>query len=168
MSLTQTHKMEPDRFLTMAVNILHRTFIDGSRNDAKRSFREISAGKQVHLVRVKMEDESELIIDIALDSSEFIGKLNFAAFKHILQVMLVKISKQLQEDPGQLNIFTDTESGNMIFHLPGVMVDGENINIMVLGVNKGAPGSVILMLQFIDSKQFVPQAQAGSAQKDLP
>lgn len=163
MNQYQDHNMEPEKFITIAVNILHKSLIDSSRDEAKRLFLEVRGGKAAHLVRVRMEDSSELNIDLALDSSEYQGKLNYAAFKNSVQAMLVRIAKQVQNGE-DLNIFTDQESGDVIFHLPGVVDDGEHVNMLVLGTARSAPGTLILKLQYLDVSQFMQTSEPEEAE----
>lgn len=165
MSQYQSHALEPEKLITIAVNLLHSAFIDSSRDDAKRLFLEVKGGNTAHLVRIKMEDDSELGVDLALDYSEYLGKLNYAAFKNVLQAMLVRIAKQVQGDD-KLNVFTDTESGNILFNLPGVMQDDEHLNMLVLGAERSVPGAVTLKLQFLDVSQFISEADEEHAQDE--
>ena len=157
MNQYQNSAMEPEKFITIAVNLLHRSFIDSPRDEAKRLFAEIKAGKTIHLVRIKLEDTSELAVDLALDCSEYVGKLNYAAFKNVMQAMLVCIAKQVQSK-AELNVFTDAETGNIIFNLPGVVEDDEHVNMLVLGAQREVPGAVTLKLQFLDVSQFIEES----------
>ena len=156
----QSHTFEPDKFITIAVNLLHKVFVDSSRDEAKRLFLKVKGGDTAHLVRIKMEDDSELDMKLSLDHSEFLGKLNYAAFKNVLQAMLARIAQQVQGG-GELDVFTDEETGSILFNLPGMMQDGEHLNMLVLGADLAEQGAVTLKLQFLDVSQFVEETKEG-------
>ena len=157
MAQFQNHSIEPAKLLTAAVNILHQHFFVANRADAKRLYNEISEGKIVPVTRVKMDDDSELRIDITLDRSEYTGKLNFGIFKQILNGQLALVADRLKNN-GDLKLFSD-QSGNMIFHIPAIVEAEDSLNVMVLGIDKLQPGVLVLKPQFLDPQQFVKEEE---------
>ena len=154
MSNFQSHSMSAVKFLTVSTNILHKTFVEGSRTSAKAVFSAIFDGKRAGLITVKMEDDSESRFDVTLDHSEFRGKLNFGVFKSILTHMLLQISDYVKSEK-EVQVFTDEESGRILFGLPGILENKGEVNALVLGADMTSPGTVNLMLQFVDPDQFL-------------
>jgi hypothetical protein len=151
--------MSTDKFLTVATNILHKAFIEGSRTTAKAVFTTIFDGKRASLVTLKMDDDSESRFDITLDHSEFSGKLNFGLFKSVLSHMLVQIAEYVKSGK-EIPVFTDENTGNVLFGLPGVFEKEGDVNALLLGADLKSPGLVNLQLQFVDPEQFL--------QRDVP
>ncbi len=71
MSTYQNFSLSPDRFMTMSGNVLLKAFLEATRADAKRLFKDISEGKRVRLINVRLDDDTELRFDLHLDHSEF-------------------------------------------------------------------------------------------------
>ncbi|MFT5483630.1 MAG: hypothetical protein ACI9GW_002288 [Halieaceae bacterium] len=160
MSNFQSHSMSTAKFLTVSTNILHKAFVEGSRTSAKAVFSAIFDGKRAGLITVKMEDDSESRFDVTLDHSEFRGKLNFGIFKSVLTHMLVQISDYVKSEK-EVPVFTEEESGRVLFGLPGIFENKGDVNALVLGADMTSPGTVNLMLQFVDSDQFLRAADDG-------
>jgi len=164
MAQNQSHTIPRDQFLTIAVNLLYKAFLENRRTEAKNVFRDMAAGKVVHLTTVQMEDRAQVRFDIALDHTQFCGKLNFGAFRASLAVLVAQLSDALRAGK-DIKVFSDQGNpDNIIFGLSAhTEVDGD-VNIMVLGVDfSPARGSVELRLQYLDPAQFVPESQIAPA-----
>ncbi|MEE4191018.1 MAG: hypothetical protein V2I66_05535 [Halieaceae bacterium] len=159
MSTFQNFSMAPDRFMTMAGNVLFKGLLEASRANAKRIFNEISEGKRVQLMNVRLDDDTELRFDLLLDHSEYRGdRLNFRGFREGLASLISAMSEALK---GETNIPVFNEQGgrSMLFGIPGVTQAGEQVNVLMLAANMREPGCVQLKLQYMEPGQF--QAQAG-------
>lgn len=161
MASYETHTLSTEKFLTVATNILHKTFAESPRTTAKNVFTTIFDGKRASLVKLKMEDDSESRFDLSLDHSEFRGKLNFGVFKSILVNMLVQLAEHVQAAK-EIPVFTDEDSGNVLFGLPGFFESKGDVNALLLGADLNSPGVVNLTLQFVDPEQFFKAADAGT------
>lgn len=153
-----TQSLAPEKLLTVAANLLHKAFIDSSRAEAKRVFREIAAGKSVAVAKLAMEDGSELTVHISLDSSEMRGTPSFSRFRDIVLAMLIRIAKQIEEAQ-DLHLFREQESSQMLFNLPGFEfseVDGQAtlVNVVVLGIKQVQAGEITLNLMYLEPGQF--------------
>ena len=150
-----TQSIPQEQFLTMAGNLLHRAFVDSTRTKAKSIFREIAAGKIVPLTSVEMEDKSTVRFDITLDHSEYLGSINFGAFRSSVAVLIASLGENLKKEE-QIKVFTEQDNPNaMIFGVTAVTQESKEPNIMVLGANmaSGNP-SVLLKLMYINHEQF--------------
>ena len=52
MSQLETQSISREQFLTICTNMLYRAFVQASRTDAKKLFREISDGRPVRLTKL--------------------------------------------------------------------------------------------------------------------
>ena len=89
----------------MSANLLHKAFQESTRTQSKNLFRELEKGHTVALTQVKMEDESLLRFDLAIDCTEFRGNLNFGAFKASVGVLIANLARAL-EDGKELPVYS--------------------------------------------------------------
>lgn len=154
MSDFRNYKIPPNQFLTIATNVLFKALLDSSRTAAKNIFKSISEDKRVSVLDVRMEEEADVRFDLALDHSEYRGgKLNFTAFRDSVTVLVGALSDNLRAQ-NDTPVFTEQDNGSMLFGVPGVTRCGEQLNVMMLGVDLRGPGSVLLTLQYLDPAQF--------------
>lgn len=150
----QDHRIKPAQLLTACANALHRSFIDASRVEAKRLFRDIDDGRQVPLVELALDDDSVLRFELQLDRRHYQGGLNFSGFRRLLGLLLYRIGERLQQQEPDLGLMNDDSGRRLLFHIPAVEAHGESFNILTLGVDVSAPGVAILQLMFMDPSQY--------------
>lgn len=162
MSQFQNYKVSPANFLTIATNVLYKTLLEAPRTTSKNIFKAVNDGRRVALLDVRMEEDADVRFDLALDHSEYRGdRLNFAAFRNSLTLLVGTLSETLQKE-ADVPVFTEQQDGSMIFGVPGVTQVNEHVNVLVLGVNLRGPGRVLLKLQYIDPGQFESQQQQSA------
>ena len=154
MSKYQQHTLSRDKFLTVANNVIYKSLLEAQRASAKNIYRAVSEGKRVALMTIRMDEESESRFDLTLDHSEFRGKLNFGAFRSSVQALVGSVSEVLQSEK-KITTFTDGDSGNVLFGVPGFTQQGEQFNALMLVVDVGVAGTVLLRLQYMNPGQFV-------------
>jgi hypothetical protein len=154
-----TQALPQRQFLLVAANLIHRCLLAPSRAEAKQRFRSLESGQLLALPPIEMEDKTHARFGLAFDHSEFVGKLNFSAFRSSLEVLLANLVQQIKAEQ-DLKTFSAQEQGEaMIFGVTGVTVDGGQPNVMVLGSEPDARGdATILRLMYLDPEQFAPQA----------
>jgi hypothetical protein len=155
MSTNSTQSIPQDKFLTMAANLLYKAFLDSSRTKAKNIYKEMVAGKLIPLTTVQMEDKSTVRFNVALDYSEYRGKLNFGAFRSSLSMLISSLGESLRKEE-EVTVFSAHQDPNaMIFGVTAVTREGNDPNVMVLGADmSGDTPSITLKLMYIDHKQF--------------
>ena len=153
-----------DQFLTIAVNLLYKAFLENRRTEAKNVFRDMATGRTVHLTNVVMEDKSQVRFDVALDHSEYRGKLNFGAFRASLAMLVAQLSDALRAGK-DIKVFSEQNNpDNVVFGLSAATEDEGEVNVMVLGADSNAArGSIVLRLQYLDPALFAAEAQATPA-----
>jgi hypothetical protein len=163
MSSFKNYSMPPERLLVVAGNVLAKCVLEAQRADAKRIFNDIQAGKRVPLVNVRMDDETEVKFDVALDHSEFRGtRLNFRAFRNSLAGLVHGLGENLKRETA-VPVFTEERSGAMLFAVPGFTRVEGHVNVMMLSINLREPGCVQTKLLYMDPDQFTAKEEGQDA-----
>jgi len=155
MASFESQTIARDKFLLIAVNLLHRALVAPTRTRCKRAYRELAAGRAVALPAVEMEDRSTARFAVALDSSEFRGRLNFGAFRASLEPLVTNLARALREHR-EIPVFdAQSPGGGSIFGVTGATdVTGE-VNVLVLGTGAARPdGVMMLRLMYLNPSQF--------------
>ncbi|GAB5451987.1 MAG: hypothetical protein Hals2KO_23150 [Halioglobus sp.] len=152
-----------NQFLLVAGNLLHRALLEPTRAEAKQRFRGLQDGRSLALQTVQMEDGSHARFGVALDYSEFRGRLNFGAFRASVQTLVGNISDALKEEREVKTFTADGNDAAMIFGITGVTLEAQQANVMVLGIEPDSAGqATLLKLMYLDPQQFLPQESASA------
>lgn len=165
----ESTSISQEQLMVMSVNLLHRAFVEASRTESKKLFREIEGGKTVALTQVKMDDGGLLRFDVALDHTEYEGALNYSAFRASLATVLQNLGSALQKKQ-EINSFSaNNNPNNMIFGITGVTMENDTPAVMVISaVVNVAEASVLLRPMYLDYQQFLQsqEAETGSGNAD--
>ncbi len=161
----KNQSMPREKFLMMAVNLLHRAFVESTRTEAKNTYREIAEGRAVHLTTVQMEDGSTSRFGIRLDQSEYRGKLNYGAFRASLATLINNIGQALK-DQREVNVFNAQDNPDtLLFGVTSVTLEDDIPNVMVLGAELGSrTGESTLNLMYLDPSQFMAPEPADASE----
>ena len=153
-----------DKFLVIAINLLHRHFIACGRTMAKRLFQEIQKGRTVPITTVTMEDESTVRFQLSLDHSEVKGPLNFGAFRAGVSVLVGNISQALKEER-EVTVFNrEQRPESMLFGITGVTLEDNAPRVLALGADvTGQGGPITLQLMYLDPAQLNQRDDAAGA-----
>jgi len=146
-------ELQPEELLTAICNNLHRHFFDVPKNEAKNRFRELENGMAVSFLTIGARDHGDVDCLLALDHSNFVGKLNYSQFRDALATHLHRIAGKLKNHEN-LNIFTSKETGDIIFHIPGIIENNKSLNILVTCVEQRVAGKMTVRLMFLDPGDF--------------
>ncbi|MFA5632865.1 MAG: hypothetical protein WC997_15275 [Porticoccaceae bacterium] len=143
-----------DQLLTLALNALDNYFFRSHKEKARKLYKEIAAGDAVEIATLTFKEagQGQVKLKLALDHSQYKGHITFHMFKLALQQTLRNIAGKLSKKQ-DLNLFTSEETAEVIVHLPGIIRDRDNINVMVLGIHPQR-NVALIKLQFLDSDQF--------------
>ena len=161
------HTLTDEQFATVCANLLHQCLIAPSRTVVKRVFRDLQAGIKVSLTKLRMEDDSLLRVDLTLDSTAFIGILNFSTFRGVVQELLIQFREHLTSEKPLTTFRALDEAGNATTErrLYGVFaqsVQGGSLNILMLGVDPHlSEPQVLLELMFVDPSQMTQSESAS-------
>ena len=156
MATTETKSIPTDQFLTMTINLLHKAFIEQNRTEAKKLFKTVAEGKIVPLTNVQMEDKSVVRFDVSLDHSEYLGKLNFGAFRASLSTTLANLVKAMQEGHAINTYSAENNDNNMIFSITGVTVENDTPAVMVISAQISDRGAAVMLRpMYLNYEQFL-------------
>ena len=165
------HTLTAEQLATISANILHQTLIEVSRTVGKRLFRELESGTRIAVTQLRMEDGSEVRMDLKLDCSEFRGALNFSLFRDSVLALLSRLSDTLRDEESALPLMRlmdeagQSTSECRLFGVPGVIALDGVPNMLMMGATPSPSEPVILIeLMYIDPEQFAqsPEPEASS------
>lgn len=156
MATTQSNSMQQDTFLRISCNLLYKVFTENTRTQAKKLFRQLESGHRVALTQLKLEDGGETRFDLSFNHQQFVGRINYTAFRNSLMSLLMNLNQQL-ENSEKVPVFTEENNdGNILFGTLGMTQDSEQLNVMVLGVNTDQPDATVeLQLVYLEPSQFL-------------
>ncbi|MEM1141213.1 MAG: hypothetical protein AAGI88_01385 [Pseudomonadota bacterium] len=159
---TQTTSLPTDKFLTVAINLLNKSFLEATRTDAKRLYRDLEAGKTVHLTRLQLEDKSQVRVDLTLDHREYQGSLRFATFRTGLTLLIAQIADTLRDKKSFRTYQNEHDAGSVMFGFTAVTTEDNRSSVLLLGADSQQGLPVIhLRLAYFDIRQFEQQMNAG-------
>jgi hypothetical protein len=166
MPQSQIQSMPQDKFLLVAVNLLHKAIVEATRTEAKALYQQIASEKVVNLTKVKLVDSSIATFQLSLSHSEFQGRLNFGAFRASVTALIANIAQALREER-ELKVLNALNGGSaMIFGITAVTQESSQRNVMVLAIDSSEEDeATILQLMYLDPTQFAAgsaPAQAGA------
>ena len=128
---------------------MNQRILQASKSVAEDLYVKLAAGKALPFMEISSPDLGDVSCDLALDHTQFVGKLNFSHFRNALALHMQQIAATLanKED---LSVFTSEESDDIIFYLPGVIEDGGTMNVLVTGVEQRVDGKMTIRLMFLD------------------
>ena len=165
------HTLTEEQLATISANILHQTLIEVSRTVGKRLFRELESGTRIAVTQLRMEDGSEVRMDLKLDRSEFRGALNFSLFRDSVLALLSRLSDTLRDEESALPVMRlmdetgQSTSERRLFGVPGVIALDGLPNMLMMGATPSPSEPVILIeLMYIDPEQFAqsPEPETSS------
>ena len=164
------HTLTEEQLATISANILHQTLIEVSRTVGKRLFRELESGTRIAVTKLRMEDESEVRMDLKLDCSEFRGALNFSLFRDSVLALLSRLSDTLRDEDTALPVMRmmdesgQSTSERRLFGVPGVIALDGVPNMLMMGATPSPSEPVILIeLMYIDPEQFAQSSETEGA-----
>ncbi len=121
--------MPQDKFLLVAVNLLHKAFIEATRTEAKALYQKLAVEQVVNLTKVELVDKSVATFQLSLSHSEFNGRINFGAFRASVTALVANITQALR-DERELKVFNAlNDGGAMIFGITAVTVEDNQRNV---------------------------------------
>lgn len=161
MATTQTKSLPTDQFLNMAINLLHKAFIEQNRTEAKKLFRAVAEGRIVPLTNVQMEDKSVVRFDIGLEHSEYRGKLNFGAFRASLSTTLANLVKAIQGGHKITTFSAENNANSLIFGITGVTMENDIPAVMVISVQVSERGAAVMLRpMYLNYEQFLESQES--------
>lgn len=150
---TGSAKLEPTILLGALITNLDHHFFTSDRTNAKKKFQSLHTGGSEPLLKLGFSDQSEIQCTLCLDYSEYNGKLNFTKFRNNLAAMMLAIKETL-EQKRPLNQM-HSETGEILFNIPGIVQSGKDTNVMVCGLQQIAAGKITFKVMFLNSSAYI-------------
>lgn len=148
--------LKTELLLNAILTHLNQRFFVDPRDAAKTLYNAINNGERLPLMKFDLGESGEMICDLELEKSELVGKLNFGKFRRTLASMLHGIHQRL-EAKESLSPLT-SETGELLFNIPGILNIDDEINIMVCGFRPLAAGLYSVRLMYLDPKAYTDAA----------
>ena len=155
--------LDPQLFLGALLENLNTYFFVNTRDDSKRLYVSLADGKAVPFMHIDADESGEIHCDLALDNSEYVGKLNYGQFRKCLAVMMQSVSSRLDAKQ-DLNIM-NSENGDILFNVPGIVQSGSQLNVLVSGISQTGPGKIVIRLMFLEPSHYVTALNAHKDNK---
>jgi hypothetical protein len=156
----QQISLNPKLLLAAVNENLNRHFYADARDSSKALYKAICAGKQVPFMRIDTGESGEVYCELCLDSSLYVGSLNFAKFRKALAMMMLGIKARTESDK-PLNAMS-SETGEILFNIPGIVNEHDQINVMVCSFKQMGPGLSHVKLMYLDPEKYAAAAQQAA------
>lgn len=157
----QSQEIGRDKFLIMSANMLHKALVEPSRADGKQVFKRLQKGEAVPLATVAFKGSGQARFTLALEHSEYRGRLNFGAFQSGVKTLLGNIARTIDSKQDARVFNAQGNSNAMIFGITGVTFEGNQPNVMVLAAVPSPQNDVTaLQLMYLDPDQFTEDESA--------
>ena len=157
-----------DQLGRLAVNLLHKAFIEATRTVSKRLFRQLETGDEVAVTQLELDDKQTVQLLMKLDASEYRGDLNFSAFRDSVAALLTELVTTLQEE-GALRTLQATEADAPVgeTHLLAAMgptQHGADINVLMVSLSPSqVQPAITVSLLYMNPDQFRSSETLGES-----
>jgi hypothetical protein len=156
----QEINLDPAQFLAAFNENLNNRFYAQSRAEAKILYQQLVDGESEPFMHIGVADTGEVICNLSLDYSEYVGKISFSKFRKALAMMMLNIKRRLESDQGFNPLVS--ESGEMLFNVPGVLQGADATNVIVCSFSATGPGRASIRLMYLNPESYVQAAAAVS------
>jgi hypothetical protein len=156
----QQVSLQPKLLLAAVNENLNRHFYAESRDAAKNLYNTICDEASAPFMRIDTGESGEILCDLALDTSLYVGKLNFGKFRKALAMMMLGIKERIENDQ-PLNAMS-SDSGEVLFNIPGIITEDNQMNVMVCSFKQMGPGLSTVRLMYLDPDRYTAAAQQAT------
>ena len=157
-------ELKSEDFLAALNRNLDLHFFLSDRTQAKQKFSQLKNGEKLPIMKLGFSDQSELECSLVLDHSEYVGKVNFGAFRKHLAMMMHGIKTRLESD-AELNVMRDA-SGQVLFNIPGIVRDEKSTNVLVCGLAQTTASEANINLMFLNPDAYDQALKDSAADQD--
>lgn len=137
-------------------------FFGCGKTVSKSEFNMLKEGEQIELLTISSSTRGDIKGMLALNASQFVGKLNYSAFRDALGAHLNHIAHCINNKQS-LNVLTNQDNGAFLYNLPGFVERDGQLNVLVTGVVQEKPGEIVISLMFLN-----PDAYRAAAAEAAP
>ncbi len=148
--------LKPEMVLgAINANLNHQFFVE-SRDHSKSLFKSLSEGERHPLMKFEMGESGDVLCELELDITEHVGKLNYGKFRKGLAMMMMSIKHRLDSKESVTTLSSDT--GEIMFNLPGVLKTQDDVNVLVCSFRQLAAGLSSIRLMYLNPNTYAEAA----------
>lgn len=145
-------RISQEQMLTSIHEQLTVHFFQSGKTVAKSDFNQLKDGQAIDFLKLSTS-RGEVSAKLALNHSEFVGKLNYSKFRDALGAHLNYIAQTVNNKQG-LNVLTNEETGAFLYNLPGLINHDDVLNVLVTGIEQKKPGEIVITLMFLNPDAY--------------
>jgi len=153
--------LNPKLLLAAMNQSLDKQFYQQPRDASKQLFKKLNDGEITSFMRIDTGEAGEVMCDLSLDKTLYVGKLSFGKFRRALAMMMHAIKARLEVDE-KLNALR-SKDGEIMFNVPGIIKEGEQFNVMVCSFKSLGPGLASVRLMYLDPDKYAASVQQANA-----
>lgn len=148
--------LDPNELLAAANENLNARFYASSRLESKQLYQQLVDGQSVPFMHIGTQDSGEVVTDLVLDHSEYVGAISFSRFRKGLAMLMLSIKHRLDKNLSMNPLFSET--GEVLFNVPGVHEAEDGTNVLVAGLQQVGPGHAALKLMYLNPTEYIKAA----------
>lgn len=139
--------------LESVTGLLYDYIVRPDKHTGKMRFKKLNEVEQHYVAEMPTQDGSTAKINLKLDQSEFIGKLNFTTFRKFVSHLVGLIAQALEKDT-EISIRKEESSQRFLLNLPAAMNINDELNVLILGFDLQQVNEITIELMFFEPTQF--------------
>lgn len=152
--------LNPKSLLSAVLDNLNMHFFSGTRDQAKQFYKVLCDDHPAPFMKIDMGENGEVFCELSLDQSLYVGKLNFGKFRKNLAMMMHAIKERIDQEASLTAMTSNT--GEILFNIPGVVKEDNQINIMVCSFRQLGAGLATVRLLFLDPDKYAAAVQSAN------
>lgn len=152
--------LNPKLLLSAVLDNLNLHFFTSSRDTAKQFFKVLCNDHPAPFMKIDMGENGEVFCELSMDQSLYVGNLNYGKFRKNLAMMMNAIKKRIDEDAPLTAMTSNT--GEIMFNIPGIVKEDDQINIMVCSFRQLGAGLATVRLMFLDPDKYSDAVQTAN------
>ena len=155
--------LNPKLLLSAVLDNLNLHFFTRSRDQAKQFYNVLCDETPAPFMKIDTGESGDVYCELSMDKSLYVGKLNYGKFRKNLAAMMHAIKTRIDDD-AQLTVMT-SNTGEILFNIPGIVKEDNQVNIMVCSFRQLGPGLATVRLLFLDPVNYADAVRSANNHK---
>lgn len=156
--------LNPKLLLSAVLDNLNLHFFTSTRDQAKQFYKLLNDEHPAPFMKIDMGDSGEVFCELSMDQSLYVGKLNYGKFRKNLAMMMHAIKQRIDAEAPLTAMTSNT--GEILFNIPGIVKEDDQINIMVCSFRQLGAGLATVRLMFLDPDDYAAAIQNANDSAD--
>ena len=145
--------LKVEQLVALSANTLHQLFFEAKSDLAKSRFKQLNKSKSAILGNLELNGGVQVSLRLSLESSDYVGKLNYQAFRKFVEGYLRLVQEKLDKNL-KIPLRNDQTGQRYLFELPVPIMEGNTLNVLMIGISTAVDGELELQLMFMEPDQF--------------